>query len=599
MTLREFLDRYGPALAVVLGLALVIALLPNNNHRTALSAAAGNAASASGPATAAGEADATGPNVTVGPGGLTGNDNGQVATGGSASASGPAKVQVGQGKCRPDGRQYGISVYMPPCVAFSGGNGGATGQGVTADKVLVIRFISQVDPGTQAILEGANLADDPAIVKGAAAALMKYANQHYQTYGREVVLQDYNASGPDDDDDAMKTDARRIAKDIKAFAVLAGPLPVLGRELAQNGVVCICTVTNSSKFYTDNPPYIFGSLPTSTEYAQVIGEYIGKRMANRPAKWAGSLPAGMTSKIRKFGLIYIEGNKQTVDPDRTHGRDELIRELARNGVSLCDGCAYTYLYDPGRNQNDVSAIISGLRGHGVTTIMMFTDPLYPILITTEATRQTYFPEWFITGVGLSDTSAAGRLYDQNQWRHAFGISPLWVTWTNVTTSAGYREAHHGNPSMKAGDEGVLINVYRAPVQTLFEGIHLAGPKLTRDTFAQGEFNYPRTGGAPAAPLVFRTRAYPTEIKDFTEVFYDANARGKDERGQQGSGMVMKVNGGKRYMLGQWPRGDAQVFGDAVNPLAVSDNPPGGSTDGPHEQDGHTHKGACMSCPGGT
>jgi hypothetical protein len=167
----------------------------------------------------------------------------------------------------------------------------------------------------------------------------------------------------------------------------------------------------------------------------------------------------------------------------------------------------------------------------------------------------------------------------------------------VATSAGYRETHHGDPTMKPGDEGVLINIYRAPVQTLFTGIHMAGPKLTRDTFAQGLFNYPRTGGTPAAPLVYRTRAYPTEIKDFTEVYYDANASGRDERGQQASGMIQKVNGGKRYLQGQWPRTAPQVFEDAVNPIAVSDNPPGGATDPPHEQDGHTHTGRCLSCSG--
>ncbi len=599
MTLREFLDRYGPAAAIVIGLALLIALLPDNKktQATDLNASAANAAAG----LSADPGAATGSDVTVGAGGAvaggatTGGATGQVATGGGATAAGPAKVQVGQGKCRTDGRQYGISKYMPPCVDYSGDNGGATAQGVTKDKVLVVRYISQVDPATQAILQGANLADDPAVVRNSVAAIMKYANQHYQTYGREIVLQNFNASGADDNDDALKADAQKIAKDIKAFAVFAGPLPVFGRELAQLGVVCICTVTNSSKFYTDNPPYIFGSLPTSTEYAQSIAEYIGKRVANRPAKWAGALPAGMTTKTRKFGMIYVEGNKQTVDPDRTHGRGELTREMAKFGVTFCDGCSYTYLYDPGANQDKVSSIIAGMVGRGVTTILMFTDPLYPILITTEATRQGYFPEWFITGVGLSDTSAAGRLYDQNQWRHTFGISPLWVTWTNVATSAGYREAHHGNPSMPAGGEGVLVNIYRAPIQSLFVGIHMAGPKLTRDTFAQGMFNYPRTGGTAAAPLVFRTRAYPTEIKDWVEVYYDADARGKDERGQSGSGMIMKVNNGKRYMLGQWPSGNAQVYGDAVDPIAVSDNPPGGVTDPVHEQDNHKHTTRCMSC----
>ena len=78
---------------------------------------------------------------------------------------------------------------------------------MTKDKIVIVRFIAQSDPATEAILEGAALADDPAVVKGAYDALFKYCNQHFETYGREVVFQDYNASGPDDNDEQMRADA--------------------------------------------------------------------------------------------------------------------------------------------------------------------------------------------------------------------------------------------------------------------------------------------------------------------------------------------------------------------------------------------------------
>ena len=106
-----------------------------------------------------------------------------------------------------------------------------------------------------------------------------------------------------------------------------------------------------------------------------------------------------------------------------------------------------------------------------------------------------------------------------------------------------------------------------------------------------------TGGLPGAPLVYRTRAFPTEIKDFVEIYYDGDARGPDERSQDGTGMIQKVNQGKRYQPGQWPNSPAQVFGDTVAPIAVSDNPPGGKFDPLHEQDGHKHTGRCLSCTG--
>ena len=602
MSFREFLDRYGPTATVILALALIISMLPGNAKSTTVNAQAGaasNALDANGQSTVEGASESA-----VGASGLTGGGTGTGAAGaqggGVASGGGGGGkniVQAGKGKCRGDGREYGISRYMPPCVAFSGDNGGATAKGVTKDEVLVVRYQNQADPATAAILQSIRVADDPAVITRAYNALFNYANAHYMTYGRKVKFVDYQASGPDEADENMKADAKDIAERVKPFAVWTLGPKIFAQELAQRGVLCLCTVSLSSAFYKENPPYMWGSLPTSTEYAAQTAEYIGKRVANKPAKWAGdeyNPTQGFKTKKRTFGLIYLVGYKKVVDPEGKRFRDVLVSELAKYGVKLDAEFAYTY--DPS-DAGPINAMVTTMKSAKVTTVMTWVDPLYPILITPQATNQQYFPEWFITGSGLSDTSAAGRLYDQKQWTHAYGITPLWVTWTEVAQSAGFREFHHGMPGMKPGDEGVLINIYRDPVQTLFTGIQLAGPKLTPDTFAQGMLNYPRTGGTPAAPLVYRTRAFPTAIKDFAEVYFDVNAQGKDERGEQGSGLIMKSNAGRRYQLGQWPVGIAQVFGDAAgtNPIAISAAPPGGATDPPHEQDGHTHTGKCMSC----
>jgi hypothetical protein len=621
MTLRDFIERYGPTVVIAAVFGLVMVLLPGNPPpRTSdLSATGPDAVRAGaidggesaitiptdealaedgsavdvGGAAGVGGGGSTGaarPGAAPGTGGGGGSDGAAVEGGGAGGGGG---IQLGKGPCRGDGRMLGISRYLPPCLTFSGDNGGATARGVTAEAVKVIRFVSQTDPATQAILEGTKLADDPPVVTRAFQSLFNYANHHYETYGRHVIYEEYPASGPDTNDEAMRSDAKRIAEEKKAFAVIGGP-KVLGQELAARGVICICTVGLSSQFYKENPPYIFGSLPTADEVAIHTGEYIGKRLKGKNAVWAGdefNVAQGFKNTPRKFGLVYIEGAQGRVDPEGKRIRDAMVRELAKNGVAL--SAEASYLYDPGRNQSDMTTMISRMRAAGVTTVIMVVDPLSPTLITTEASRQQYYPEWFITGTGLSDTSAAGRIYDRNQWSHAYGISPLWVTWTDVKQSEGFREFHHGMPGMRPGDEGVLINIYRAPVQQLFVGIHMAGPKLTADTFAQGQYNYPRTGGTAAAPLVYVTRDYPTQIKDFTEVWYAVDEQGKDERGEQGSGMMMKVDGGRRYEAGQWPVGDPKVF-VREGAIAVSDNPQGGGPL-PHEQDGHKHEGKCLSC----
>lgn len=611
LTLRQFYERYGATLAVVAVLALLVVLLPSNTKdEVQVGAGAGGSSNTQSDAlgTDATTVDSGGGGV-AGPG-ASGNVAGtQGATRVASAGSGPTQVSVGKGpNCRTDGqyagRQKGVSAYMPPCVSFSGSNGGATSRGVYGDKIVVVAYSIAVDPGTRAILVGAKLSDEIATVRRAYEALRRYFNNHFETYGREIQIVNMDASGKATNDEAMKADALKIANDIKAFAVIEGnpaePIPkVFAQEAAARGLVCICTVSMRGGFYAENhfggpggPNMLWSSLPTITEYSQMVAEYICKRLAGKPAKWAGpSNVPDMRSQARKFGLIYLEGREGKVDPEGKKAADELAGYLSKCGVSFA--AQVGYLYDPGRNQVDVTNLVAKMKGSGVTTVIPYVDPLYPILITREATNQQYYPEWFIAGTGLSDTTSAGRLYDQQQWSHAFGISPLWVTWATKARSAGYRESHHGDPSLKPNEEGVLINIYRSYFQALFIGIHMAGPRLNPETFEQGMYNYPRTGGSAALPTVYSNRAYPTLIKDFIEVYYDPNVSGPDERTEQGNGMIMKVDGGKRYAPGEWPSTEPRVF-NAAGAATVTDNPAGGG-DPPHEQDGHTHNKKCLSC----
>jgi hypothetical protein len=232
-----------------------------------------------------------------------------------------------------------------------------------------------------------------------------------------------------------------------------------------------------------------------------------------------------------------------------------------------------------------------MKSAGVSNVIFIGDPLYPIFITQEATKQAYFPEWFITGTALVDTTFFGRTYDKNQWNHAFGISPLWVFFVDVSTSEGYREYHHIRPEDARGDEGVSINVRRSPIALLFRGIMMAGPTLTAKTFAQGMYNYPKSGGTPDAPLIYYTPDSPTSIKDFTEVWWDPTGQGKDETGKDGAGILWKTEGGRRYEFGTWPKGDPKVFDKATSVFTKDFPAP------QHEQDGHKHAAdqKCLSC----
>jgi hypothetical protein len=605
MNLRQFLDRYGVSLGVVAVLALVIALVPGNAKTTSQVGTTGAAAAGRTGGGAAGGGAAGGNGTSTGPGAAGASGGGGAVTG-NAQAQGVAGSQVvfGQGPhCRPDGRQIGISKYMPPCVEWSGGdNGGATADGVSANQVKVVRWLAQIDDATKAILQANKLGDDDGTVQRAYSALFAYSNHYYETYGREVVFEDFQASAPSSNQEAMIADAAQIA-DRHPFAVIegnpAGAMPtVLAQELAARGVLCLCTTSLSQQFYQENPLVMATGLPTGTDYCNAAAEYVGKRLAGKNAIYAGdelNPVQGFRNKQRVFGLMYLNGAQGVIDPEGERLRSACDSAFAQYGVTFA--AHVSYLYDPGKNQVEVSNMIAQLKAAGVTTVVPLVDPLSPILITAAATQQQYYPEWFVTGTGLSDTTTAARLYDQNQWRHAFGMTPLWVTWTDRRQGAGWREYHDARRSDPDGSEGALIEIYRARVQTLFRGIHMAGPNLTHDTFRNGIFAYPATpegGGTAALPYVYSTPDSPTDIKDFAEVFYDITASGNDERSEGGVGMMMKTDGGARYQLGQWPTDDPHVFTNAKDPVAVSDTPSGGG-DPPFTPYAEYGEHGCLSC----
>ncbi|MEY2459347.1 MAG: hypothetical protein QOG30_1177 [Acidimicrobiaceae bacterium] len=608
MNLRQFFERYGVSLGVLAVLALLIALVPGNTttgNQVSAGGPGGGAKSAggSGGAGDAATGNGTGPGATGG-GGAGGGGGG--AGGGSVAGASSADVTFGVGPdCRTDGRQQGFSAYMAPCVQWnSTNNGGATAQGVTDKQIKVIRWLGFQDDATKAILRAYKLSDEDSVIKRAYDAYRAYSNHHYQTYGREVVYEDYAASADSTNDEAMIADAAQIA-DKHPFAVIVGNpaavMPtVLASELNARGVLCVgCTVSLSTAYYRENPNVIAGGLPSINEYCEQSAEYIGKRMAGKPASFAGdelNPLQGFKKKTRVFGLMYINGQKSKVDPEGERGRKVCEDAFAQYGITFA--LQLGYLYDPGRNQNDVSNMITQFKNAGVTTIVPIIDPLSPILITAEATNQNYFPEWFVTGTGLSDTTTAARLYDQNQWRHAFGITPLWVTWNDVKKSTGVKEYHDAHRDAADGDEGVLCNIYRGVAQFLFTGIQMAGPNLTQDSWKAGLFAYPPTpdgGGKAALPYVYSTPDLPTSIKDFAEVYYDITAQGPDERGQFGTGMMMKTDQARRYQIGQWPSDDPHAYqGTSGGALAVSDDPPGGG-DYPYQPGPPYPLDGCLSC----
>jgi hypothetical protein len=608
LTMKELLDRYGPTLAVVVVLGALVLLMPGNvtgGDTQTVGAGASSAPSVTGPSGAATGATPTGSSgqgaTSVSAGGAPGapvqaQTEYAAAADGASSAWGP---EHGPGNypapgpdtpCREDGAMPEFSLYSPRCVPkFSGDNGGATSMGVEGNKIIMVRYRPQEDPATRATLTAIGGADDPADVERAAAAFVRYYNLHYETYGREVQLITFDGTGESDSDEVARADAVTIATQIKPFVVVhlsSAAGKAFSGELAARGVVCVCTTSNSREYYKETAPYVYSILPTLEEYYENIAEYWGKRLKGTPAKWAGT-NVRVSNDERKFGLIYLEGAGDVIDPDGKRGREYFEGLLSQQGMKLEKAVAYTF--DIQQQQQQSTNIIGQMVAAGVNVITCVCDPLYPIFLTSEATRQGYNPEWFISGTALTDTTFFGRTYDQQQWAHAYGISPLWVFSAAKENSSGYRTYHH----VAEGFEGNGVNVWQAPIQLTFSGIHYAGPRLSPDTWSQGLFQAPALGGRVNAPLVKFTAENPGAIKDFVEVWWDADSTGNDELTKPGKGILQKSNNGARYTLGGWPTGVPFAFGDDPAPIFVATEPE--TFD--HDADGHTHADdpPCRSC----
>ena len=90
-----------------------------------------------------------------------------------------------------------------------------------------------------------------------------------------------------------------------------------------------------------------------------------------------------------------------------------------------------------------------------------------------------------------------------------------------------------------------------------------------------------------------TERDPGAIKDWVEVWWDANGTGNDELTKPGKGILQKSNNGVRYTFGTWPSEDPYAFADDPAPIFVATDPE--TFD--HDADGHTHENdpPCRSC----
>lgn len=578
--------QYRPYLLLVAAVVLVVTSLPNaGSDRT--------------------DVGATGPNATKSLGG--GSEQTDIASGsdlgagdttsstlGSASqATGPRSTSTGgraplnvsadaldaPGCDRSTGRIRVPSLSAPPCVApFKGDNGGNTSQGVTATEITIAIYMPQSDPQTDAALKAAGVGDEPEQIRQQYLDWINYFESHFETYGRKIKPVFVDATGPADDDTAGRADAIDIATRVKAFAVwtLAQPFAFV-EELAARGVMVFSYVSDRAAEHTRLAPYYWspGQMGITHLYLQTA-EYVGKRLANKPAKHAG---AALASMPRKLGLLFIDDASGGSQKDAAF----FEAELAKYGASLTK--KQSFVFDYGTLQTQATTIMAAFKDAGVTSIILVADFLSPTVLTPAATNQAYFPEWIVTGSLFTDLNFYGRLYDQAQWAHAFGLSAFGVRFPKNLGAGDFLYHWHFNKAPPAPSSYAVLYIEQS---LLFYGIHMAGPNLNPQTFRQGVFNLPPVGGSFTGGILGpgisfgKNGGWPFDdyvaFDDVSEIWWKSDQPGKDELGNDGRGMYMFADGGKRYAFKGHPTAPSKAFQPAgaisfLNEQPENERPP--------------------------
>ena len=553
---------YGPVVALAAAFFAVSALTVPARRLQLTVGGPGNGGSANpgapapaGPAAATGQAasgattDTTAAPATTRPSGpavhRTGRSGRSGAAGGGPDGEGAARPPIGAvTPCSDRARQIPEDPYSPPCLAFSGSNGGATWRGVTDTTIRIgIRFPADpVDFGqAQQFLADHGIHETRDDLERTARGLLDYFNRAFQFYGRRIEPVIWQGSGLAAQEilgggqEAANADAIKAARELDVFADASAFTPPYADALTKQGVVAVGAPYMSRQWYTDRAPYAWSVTPDCSLITETGAELWTRQLAGRPAAYAGG---DLQGRPRRLALIA---------PDVPWYQDCIndgVRRIKAAGGDVA--VRINYSLDPSVFTSQAAGIVAKLKDEGITSVACGCDPLLPIFLTAKANEQNYQPEWLVMGTALTDTDIFGQFYNQDQWRHAFGISLIGPQ-QPVRASLGYR----AYKSVRTDEPSIAVDLLYYFMYVIAIGIEMAGPDLTPQTFQQGMFNYPRATG-PAGSWGFGPGDY-TPMDDAMAIWWNPDAD-SPYNGKKGAYQT----DGRRYRPGQWPSGPIAV-----------------------------------------
>lgn len=474
---------------------------------------------------------------------------GTVIPGGGIGGSGALTGDTSHCK---DGRQFATLFYAPPCVArFAGVNGGSTATGVDRSTITVVHYLPHA--GTTAGLDqAADVAstDDNEIAFGAAAE--KFINANYELYGRHVNIVFYkgNCSVNPPDDPCLRGDMDDLVGRYHPFFVIYN---VAQGGAALDELSLRLHVANAGGWhFTDSyasqmSPFHYDAFMSGSHAAKILAEYWCKRLAGKPAKYAGD--ASLQATTRRLGVV-----------TSNEAENERMEQELTKLVSGCGGgvvAHYEYYNAPDQGVSGAQAAIARMTspsdGRGpVTTVLCLCPGVQSSFVVATADANRYNPEYFLSGLGLADLDAAGRVIGRSpSWQRAFGPSllPNMGSYSNDDAATVWRAA--GNTGDAPSNSLFVDWKYYEMMAGMFQ---MAGPTLTPDSLRAGAGRLGARGGDVGHEL----RQLGGNVFGWQRDIRDVHWCGSCISAIDGKpGAYVALDGGRRYQAGQLPAGEPQ------------------------------------------
>ncbi|MHB1854002.1 MAG: hypothetical protein ACYCS2_02955, partial [Acidimicrobiales bacterium] len=239
---------------------------------------------------------------SAGGGGSSAGSSGGGGPSGGGTASGPiGTARVGTGvtragvACGPGVHQIPYSVYADYCEAkFTGNNGGATANGVTASTITIAVRKTSDATGANAL---ANQAENEAAGGvsndanwGYMQQIVKYLNTQFELYGRQVKLDLFNGQGNGTNEAlgqgqaAACADADTAASSVHAFGDFNWAGILESQPFSDCAARYHLYIPEGAAYYPEYMykswnPYVWAITMNCTLIADEVGEWVGKQLA--------------------------------------------------------------------------------------------------------------------------------------------------------------------------------------------------------------------------------------------------------------------------------------------------------------------------------